>query len=149
MRLARRLIILLAIFSAASASAESPVQERLFEASPAAKNLLRIRDPFRRPELKAADSRPVSELEIFPLDQFKMTGVASGPDRPKAMLVGPNGKTYFVAEKARIGVRKGIVRKITDDSIHVREKFVNIFGQEEEADSVLRLSPTSNNSGGG
>lgn len=141
------LALSLSAFAALPARAETGPEERLFEVSPAAKNLLKIRDPFRKPEIKSAESQPLSELEVFPLDQFKMTGFVSGPDRPKAMLVGPNGKTYFVAEKMRIGVRKGIVKKITEESIMVREKFVNIFGQEEEADSIIKLSAESSNGG--
>jgi hypothetical protein len=38
-----------------------------------------------------------------------------------------------------MGIRSGIVRKITVDAVFVREKMVNVVGQEEAFDTVLQL----------
>ena len=63
------------------------------------------------------------------------------------MLQGPNGKSYFVAEGMAIGFRKGIIRKITHESVLVREQVLNVLGQEENVDSELRLPDEGKNIG--
>jgi Tfp pilus assembly protein PilP len=105
--------------------------------------LLKQRDPFKRPVISAATEGPRSELETIPVDSFKMLGVMTGGEHLKAMIQGPNGKTYFVQEKMPIGLRKGYIRKITDSAIYVREKIVNVLGQEETIESEILLPSDS------
>jgi Tfp pilus assembly protein PilP len=57
------------------------------------------------------------------------------------MVQAPNGKTYFVTERMAIGDRKGVIRKITDQQIVVREKVVNVLGMEETVNSTIELPP--------
>lgn len=102
-------------------------------------DLSNLRDPFRRPQLLDPHAKPLSELEYFPTEQYRMVGVVTGPDRLRAMIVAPNGKTHFVAEKAKIGIRKGIVTRITANAIFVREKVLNTLGKEEIVNTELRL----------
>jgi hypothetical protein len=63
----------------------------------------------------------------------------TGPARLKAMIVAPNGKTYFVSESQKIGTRDGVIRKITTKAVLVREKIVNVIGREETIDFEIRL----------
>ncbi|MGZ3687094.1 MAG: pilus assembly protein PilP [Bdellovibrionota bacterium] len=100
----------------------------------------KIRDPFKRPNTASKDEVPKTELELFPLEQFKMIGVMTGPMRVRVMLLAPNGKTYFASENTKIGVRKGVVQKITTTSMKVREKTINVLGQEENVDTEVKLS---------
>jgi Tfp pilus assembly protein PilP len=101
--------------------------------------LLNLRDPFKRPDLEIQGGTPKSPLEMISIDQVKLTGVITGPHRFKAMLqVGD--KTYFVSEKAKVGSRKGYVAKITQNSIRVRERIVNLLGKEEDVETELKLA---------
>ena len=108
------------------------------ETPPAA--MLKVRDPFRRPDVVAENVGALSPLERFPAADFQMIGVLTGPEKMRAMVLGPDKKTHFVAERMKIGQRHGIVRRITPDSILVRERIVNVFGEEESVDTELPLT---------
>jgi Tfp pilus assembly protein PilP len=107
-----------------------------------------IRDPFKRPPLPQVE-RALSELETFAIEELKMTGVVTGPSQTKAMILAPNGKTYFVAENARIGNRKGIVDHISPEAVHVIEKAINLMGKEEIVPAEIKLVAPAHPSGGG
>lgn len=107
--------------------------------STAAEAMLRLRDPFKRPDLEMVKVVPKTELESYAADSFKMIGVLTGPKRLKAMLLAPDGKTYFVTERTKIGTRNGFVRRITPEAVSVREKVVNVLGQEENLDLEIKL----------
>ena len=102
--------------------------------------MLKLRDPFRHPESKS-ELVPRTELEMYPLDQIKMMGVVTGPDHMRAMITTPNGKTHFIAERTKLGIHKGVVTKITPERVRIREKVVNVLGQEEDVESELQLPP--------
>jgi Tfp pilus assembly protein PilP len=108
-------------------------------------DLFKLRDPFKMPEIEIARIIPKSDLERFPVDAYKLVGVLTGPDRLRALLLAPDGKSYFVSEKMKIGVRGGVIRKITPDVVMVREKFVNVVGQEESIESEIRMASDSRN----
>jgi Tfp pilus assembly protein PilP len=101
--------------------------------------ILQQRDPFKEPKLNIKEEGPKSELEIFPIEKLKMLGVMIGGAHLRAMVAAPNGKTYFVQEHMPIGVRKGVIKKITDKGILVREKVVNVLGDEETVDTMIEL----------
>lgn len=101
--------------------------------------ILKLRDPFKPPTV-VEEKLAVSELETIPIEQFKMVGMISGPDRVKAIVAGPDGKTFFVSEKMRIGVRKGVIVRIQSRGIRVREMIVNVLGQEEPVESEIRVA---------
>lgn len=108
--------------------------------------ILKRRDPFAKPDLMARRRKNgalMSELEQIPVQDFKMVGVVTGPNRLKAMILAPNGKTYFVSEHDRIGVNKGVIKKITPDAIIVREKILNLLGKEEDILTEIALPPDS------
>ena len=101
---------------------------------------LKLRDPFRRPIGERGRQDVRSELEQGAVSDFKLVGVLTGPVRLRAMVQAPSGKTFFVSKNMKIGQRDGRIRRITVDSIVVREKVVNILGQEESVDSELFLN---------
>jgi Tfp pilus assembly protein PilP len=108
------------------------------EAPPPAE-MLQLRDPFKSPSLQMLDGVPKTELETIPIDQFKLLAVITGPERMRAMLSNQAGKNFFVGLGTKIGVRKGVVRKISRASVKVRERVVNILGQEEDIETEIRL----------
>ncbi|MGK5084963.1 pilus assembly protein PilP [Bdellovibrionota bacterium FG-1] len=103
-------------------------------------DMMNMRDPFKRPTIKAEVIHR-TPLEMYPLDQIKMLGVVTGPNKMRAMMGTPDGKTHFVAERAKVGVRQGVIMKITADLIRVREKIINVLGQEENVDTDILLPP--------
>ncbi len=128
------------IVEPASTSA-APPKVVLKEEPQIAEEMLKLRDPFRAPEILSLKAQlPKTDLERYPLDEYKLLGVITGPNRLRALLLCPNGKTYFVGEKTKIGMHRGIIRRITPDRIDVREKITNALGQEENLDGEIRLS---------
>jgi Tfp pilus assembly protein PilP len=113
------------------------------ESIPAAERFTKMRDPFVLPDgaQPVVNGVPKSDLERFPVDQFKLVGVITGPTRLRALLLSPEGKSFFVAENMKIGIKNGSIRKITTAMVVVREKVMNVIGQEENVDSEIRLAP--------
>jgi len=108
-------------------------------------DLLKMRDPFKRPFLEVKKGTPKHELENYALDSLKLTGILTGPVRMRAMLLTPDGKTFIVSEKTKIGTRNGEIRRITSESVHVRENVVNILGQPEKIDTVIYFQHQNKN----
>lgn len=100
------------------------------------------RDPFSPLVTKAenrerAGSRP--PLERYTITEFHMTGIVWGGFGYNAMLEGPDGKGYFVRVGTVIGPNKGIVKKITKDSMVIEEKYKNFMGVTERKQVVIPL----------
>src|SRR5580698_3776482 len=113
------------------------------QAAAVPEEFLRVRDPFKRPLLSKGLEEKVTELEKYPTEDFKLVGVLTGPAHIRAMLVDPAGKSHFVSERMRIGVRKGVIMKITAGRVTVREQVVNVLGQIESSDIDLNLPAES------
>ncbi len=119
----------------------------LTNASP--ESLTRLRDPFQRPVIHEARGTPKTELERYSVEQFELLGVVTGPIRMRAMVRAPDSRTHVVAEKMRMGNRNGVVKRITATSLVIREKVMNLFGQEEEVDTELKISSRAKEQAGG
>ncbi|MGK5087778.1 pilus assembly protein PilP [Bdellovibrionota bacterium FG-2] len=162
-----RLLILLALLSVVlrftlAMGAETPPETQTAappEANPSSE-LLKLRDPFKRPSALGAGGaggageglKPTSALETLSIDQIKVVGIMTGPGAHRAMIQAADGRTFFVAENSKVGMRKGVVKKITADSVRIREKILNALGQEESVDTEIRLPAESRGqtaSGGG
>jgi Tfp pilus assembly protein PilP len=102
------------------------------------KEILDQRDPFKMP-LVQKTTQIRSELERFPVEQFKLVGILEGEGHPRGMLTAPDGKTYFVRENMPIGQKRGIIRKITETAVYVREKVTNVLGEDENSDFTIAL----------
>lgn len=133
------LVAFLASWTLALSAASAEVAPPASDSSNVVNDALKLRDPFKRPIIESAQAIPRTELELFAVEQYKMVGVVTGPTKMRAMVVAPNGKTYFVSENMKMGTRKGLVRKITPDGIQVRERIVNVLGKEENVDAEIRL----------
>jgi Tfp pilus assembly protein PilP len=134
---------------AQSSETKSDEGEPTAQASPQAppaslEEMTNVRDPFKRPMTRNATGIAKTELEEIPVEKLKMIGVLTGLPRLRAMVQGPNGKTYFVSERTPVGVRQGVITRITPDTIVVREKIVNVLGKEESADFEIKLPSDTN-----
>ena len=103
----------------------SPVETLLNE------DLIRsLRDPFQLPSiLLSRKETPKTDLEVYPLKDFKLNGVITGPKKTRAMVTTPNNKVFFVRVGDKIGVRDGTVTQILPDSIKIEEHYVDEHGK--------------------
>jgi Tfp pilus assembly protein PilP len=100
------------------------------------------RDPFAPIIVKKESTSKLSDrppLERYNLYDFKMLGVMWGGFGYNAMLEAPDGKGYLVRVGTVIGPNKGIVKKITQSTIVVEEKFKSISGAPERKEIVIEL----------
>ena len=100
------------------------------------------RDPFAPiiiPAEQKARSGNLSPLERYDLSEFKMTGVVWGGFGYNAMVEGPDGKGYFIRVGTIIGPHKGVVKKITQQTMVVEEKYKSFSGGTERKEIVIEL----------
>lgn len=125
--------------------AAPPVPVEAEPVQPALDRALKVRDPFKQP-MMTVGKKAVSELETIAVENFTLLGVMTGPLRTKAMLTaaGAGGKTFFVTEGTKIGIRKGVVKRIDPTEIIVREKVLNYLGVEETVEAKIVAQEKSN-----
>ncbi len=139
-RVAIGFLLVLGFVTRPAFAVEPPADQAGEDLSSAIEEALSLRDPFKRPESAGGIvAAAVSELERYPVEQYKLVGVITGADRLRAIIQDPSGKTHFVSERMKIGTRRGVIREIRADSVIVREKMVNVLGKEEPSDSEIRL----------
>jgi len=100
------------------------------------------RDPFApivTKEERAAKAGERPPLERFNLYDFKLTMVIWGGFGYNAMLEGPDGKGYLVRVGTIIGPNKGVVKKITQGTMVVEEKFKSVSGETDRKETVIEL----------
>lgn len=104
-------------------------------------NSIGRRDPFApivtRVEDKAKSDR--APLERYSIHDFKMTGVVWGGFGYNAMLEAPDGKGYFVRRGTIIGPNKGVVKKITETTLVIEEKFKTATGGEDRRETIIDI----------
>ena len=100
------------------------------------------RDPFA-PLIVKEDQKALTgerpPLERYNIYEFKLSGIVWGGFGYSAMVEGPDGKGYFVHVGTIIGQNKGIVKKITQNTMVIEEKFKTISGESDRKEVVLEL----------
>ena len=86
---------------------------------------------------KSVAGRP--PLERYDIKEFKLTGIVWGGFGFNAMLEAPDGKGYFIRAGSVIGPNRGVVKRITQDSIVIEEKFKSYTGETQAREIVVRL----------
>jgi type IV pilus assembly protein PilP len=100
------------------------------------------RDPFTPiiiKEEKKALGGARTPLERYPVNEFKLAGIVWGGLGYHAMLEGPDGKGYFVKVGTVIGPNRGVIRKITPNTMIIEEKFKDPTGQVDKREVVIEL----------
>jgi Tfp pilus assembly protein PilP len=133
-----RWLAVLCAFVSASAFSEEKDKKAAPAIDPMLEQIAKMRDPFRR-AIDPEERIERTELERYSLDRMKVVGVITGAKRLRAMLVTPDGKTHFVSEGMKLGDRNGLVTRISEKGIRVREKGLNVLGQEEVDEQDLLL----------
>jgi len=102
------------------------------------------RDPFRSYEWEHmkrefADSQRSGPLEQYDLSQLALVGVVWDVGRARALVRDPSGMSYVIATGARMGKNEGLVTRIDDNVVVVRERYVDLYGNESSQDVELRI----------
>jgi len=100
------------------------------------------RDPFAPIIVKESKKGKESDrppLERYNINEFKLTGIIWGGFGYNAMLEGPDGKGYFVRVGAILGPNRGVVKKITQNTMVVEEKYKTYTGETEHKEIVVEL----------
>ena len=100
------------------------------------------RDPFA--PIVSRESKQLSQsnlppLERYPIGEFRMTGILWGGFGYNAVLEGPDGKGYFVHVGSLIGPNRAVVKRITQDSLVLEEKFKNYMGTDDRREIIMNL----------
>lgn len=98
-----------------------------------------MRDPFHVPDQFSSILLARSELETTEVSNIKLMGIITGPERWRAIVSLPSGKTMVIQEKMKIGSKNGVVKRIHPHRVEVLESYVNALGQTERIVSELRL----------
>jgi hypothetical protein len=99
------------------------------------------RDPFRSFVLEHAKDRihDRGPLEQFDLAQLSVVAVVWNTERPRALVLDPSGRGYVVAEGTMIGKNDGRVTDISDNTVVVRETYVDYLGERTEKDIEMHV----------
>lgn len=100
------------------------------------------RDPFMPiiiKEEKKGLAGAKTPLERFPVNEFKLAGIVWGGLGYHAMLEGPDGKGYFIRVGTKIGPNQGIVKKITQTTMIIEEKYKDPTGEINRKEITIEL----------
>jgi len=97
--------------------------------------------PFIKVVAKAVrgDLSSLPPLQRYDLGELKFVGVIWGAGLKKALVEDAEGKGYTVGVGTKIGSSGGVVTRITEDEIVVRETFRDYTGGKIERESSLKL----------
>ncbi|MBI5419629.1 MAG: pilus assembly protein PilP [Deltaproteobacteria bacterium] len=102
------------------------------------------RDPFvsfLKGETKAARAgmANVPPLQRYDLGEIRFVGVIWGPKGAYALVEDPEGKGYTVIVGTKIGRGGGVVTRISQTEIFVREEFLDYTGTKVVRESSMKL----------
>jgi len=95
------------------------------------------RDPFkpfiRLVDIPSAGPAPVvvPPIQRYSLDQFRISGIVWMGGKPQAMVVDPEGNTYFLGDGDRIGNKEGEIIEVRDNGLLVEEtiRSEDVYGE--------------------
>jgi type IV pilus assembly protein PilP len=103
------------------------------------------RDPFlsiiaaAKKEREQKRPKGLVPLEDYDISQFSLVAIIWSKEAYRALVGLPDGKYYTVLEGASLGLHGGKVKRITQDSVIVREYIRDYKGHLRAEDTVLRL----------
>jgi type IV pilus assembly protein PilP len=100
------------------------------------------RDPFRSYVLEQAMKKTAHErgpLEQFDLSQLTLVAVVWDTDRRRALVTDPSGRGYVVQEGTPIGKNDGEVIRISDNTLMVKETYVDYLGAATTKEIEMRI----------
>jgi type IV pilus assembly protein PilP len=124
----------------ASAKAEEKKAEAPALYDPAGK-----RDPFvsfvkEEIPLRGKDATGLPPLLRYELGELKLVGLLWTKTGAKALVEDAEGKGYSVGTGSRIGRSGGVVTRITEKEVIVREEFTGLQGQKVVRENAMQLT---------
>jgi Tfp pilus assembly protein PilP len=97
--------------------------------------------PFLNVDQKTAraDSDALPPLQKYELGELRFVGVIWGSGATRALVEDVEGKGYTVTVGMKIGRGEGVITRITDGEIFVREVFQDYAGAKIARESSLKL----------
>ena len=112
-------------------------------------NVANLPDPFkpRKPELRSGRpginqpdlDRPKEALEEFPLEGLKMAGYLYRNKIGYAVIRDPNGMLHRVKVGNYVGLNFGLIQKVTEAEVDIKEMVQDSGGDWSERKSSLQL----------
>ncbi len=101
------------------------------------------RDPFESLLFRGEEAGPKGD-ELTPLqkvnvEDLKLVGIVKNPEGNTALIQTPDGKGYFLRRGLPLGKNEGVIAKIMDDKMVVKEKKKDFLGQITVSEVVLEL----------
>ena len=98
-------------------------------------------DPFKSIILTGTSKEQqfVSPLQQRDVTEMKLIAIVWGGLGQSAMLQTPDGKGYTVRIGTRIGLNKGVIKKITQREVIVEERYTDVFGETKAREVTLEL----------
>lgn len=85
------------------------------------------RDPFR-PSKELTGSKNM--LTSFDVTRFQLVAILTGMGSPRAMLSLPNKETETVRIGDKIGKNSGVIHRINDSEVVIKESYKDYLGKE-------------------
>lgn len=85
------------------------------------------RDPFR-PAKELTGSKNM--LTSFDVTRFQLVAILTGMGTPRAMLALPNKETETVRIGDKIGKNSGVIHRINDSEVVIKESYKDYLGKE-------------------
>ncbi len=102
------------------------------------------RDPFEAIgqvslPVRHVEAQPLTPLQKFDLDQFKLIGIIMGKGDSVAMVVAPDKKSYVLKKGVKIGRNEGVVVDVVKDAVLIKESYVDMTGNEQNTIQKIQL----------
>jgi type IV pilus assembly protein PilP len=104
------------------------------------------RDPFlsfvreATPQQGKADLAALPPIQRYELGELKLVGVLWTKKGAKALVEDAEGKGYSVTTGSRIGRSGGVVTRITEKELFVREEYVGYQGEKLFRENTMQLT---------
>ena len=131
--------------AAKAAEAAQPVAVTVAKPSPVSfYNPAGKRDPFVtflkvREKVAGPAIGSLPPLQRYELGEFRLVGIIWGLKSPRALVEDSGGKGYAVTVGTKIGRSGGVVTRITEKEMVVREEFRDYTGSKVKRDTSLKL----------
>jgi type IV pilus assembly protein PilP len=104
------------------------------------------RDPFAAIVLEGpkAENMNLPPLQRTSLTELTLIGIVWGGFGYTAMVQTADGKGYAVRQGTKIGPNNGVVSVITENSVVVQERFIDVYGKKQVREYVKLLHQKEN-----
>lgn len=106
-------------------------------------------DPFLARNLRPSQggnlapdlNRPREPLEEFPLDGLRLVGTIQKPGKPlRGLVKDPQGTLHTVGIGNRLGQNFGVIIKLNEDGLEIKELVQDSLGDWSESKAVMTLA---------